>query len=405
MLDPSKVIGGSTKVGSGKSIIQLQDPNLVKDYPDLFGSMDTAYNNDPESITITTFETALPQFVFAELYECQRKFFDVIKADDRKGRVERHSHKSFIHLEEPFGSTSQVPDEELADFVNLLQHIGVLRIEDNKWVMYKQSPFNDSDNRYLYFPDDRPEAQSMPLDLRRLHIDDFAALLNQNNTWFTHFAELFRKRLMVVFKSGVNAESYDYLKRYFKSNEPAKGFPYIPEILISYIKSYSTNPRDPDHEELVRFVTNNSEDNTYKAAMFKNEQPEKNRICRSLDELGQMFDEWDNAHFERSGKSIVVQTKGTEQQPPAILPKDAVIAINDFGQRRQLKGNTKADTIKYLSGLSGSERKNVKLWFAGVKEKGGIPWEEIPEIRECISPPDVFQDEPPDPFTDAPKGK
>ncbi len=368
MLDSRKVVGGGTSVGAATSVLQMEDPELARLFPEILGEIHTAYSENKEDITLTTVETALPQFVFSELYTAQKKYFDLTKENSTKAKLERHTHKAFIRVEEPFGSTSQVPEEDMSAFVNFLLHIGVMRLE-NGFIQYKSSPYHEKDNRYEFFLDDRSQ-ESITVEERKLHIDDFVMDINKNNNWFTYFSELVRRRLTIIFELENNTARESgraYLTRYVVFERQTKGFPYIPDVLISFMQMYKE--QRSSHRELVRFLNENTANNTFKAARFKADKPE-DKLCHSPEELLEIFDAPDWRHFTREFERKMYHLHDGEMLLASDLTLDEVV-------QRIAKAQ---------------DRSGLKIWD-GRAPKTLVSYSEFPKICKKVEEADYHSPE------------
>jgi hypothetical protein len=229
-----KRISGGTQSGQIQKILMIENQ---KDFERFVSDPEvsiTQNNRLKEEIILIQLETALPLFVFQEMHLAQTKYKEVVRnaIDPEKALYEKHTHKHFTHLPEPFG-----PPIEGAGFLNLiafLQHLGLMRFEENQKVqLRRKGGIAESDWKYLLLPD---RGDGLTEEERKTDAELFKKKFNHEQKWFDQIIELIADRFKVLMNNEHKKANKAQLTKYlvYETDVNAKGFPYLPSIFFQY---------------------------------------------------------------------------------------------------------------------------------------------------------------------------
>ncbi len=332
-LAPGKVKGGDAR-GHKMKLLQLQDVNLLGQFRTVFKEeLKTAETNNKEEIILTAFETALPLFVFAELYECQARFQALGESDaDVDKRYSKHTHKDFIDIPEPIGAATPIPLHERPAFINMLQHFGILQIDEYGDLQIAATPdwqgYNDA--AFTYLLDARKNA---PEHESRVNIRAFVNDINERGDWFDTIAKATHSRMLMAFEkvdAEVRAAREAELAKYFKTAPTSirHDFPYVPESIIIYVRANTSH--NHQGEAMKSFLDKHVDDNAYKRRQHIKGHTCHDTLFRSLEKLHEVypaaklsiFEDIGGAYADASSSASTHQVADQAPAPPASEPTE-----------------------------------------------------------------------------------
>lgn len=344
--DPSRIRGATTTGGYRTTIVQSQDSTYLRRFSDVLKADFVSFDS-PEEVILTRFETALPLFAFAELYTSQRRYRELVKAKGRTAEMQRHTHTALIQTSEPIGATAVLSEGDAAVLLNFLQHLGVLRVDPQGFVLHNTAGVGQRD-KFEIFHDTRRQGRGRTSQELRVHVSEFVSHLSEQADWFTHFAELARKKLRSLFAMTSDAarkKAIAAVERYLVREELTKGYPYMPPALLTHMRNRQDDDTHPQ-QALVRLLSEREETNSLKAEYTRQHEPAKLKACVTEQQIGRLFDLWPRSYTPARAATAAKDT-------------EAVAGSVEKGVARKKPPSRTAATAKKSSGSVTSRRKKV----------------------------------------------
>ena len=237
-------------------------------------------------LTLITLDTALPLWRFEELHQAQKDYFNGINKASNPQLTKQmfHTNDQFINIEEPFGTTSQISEGEVVNYINLLLHTQVMKIE-NVYEKDGYVKYRVEGNNYQYLLDKKTNES-------KILFSEFVEKITSRHDWFNHFTGLLLKLFIIHFLTSYQTkeeqEKYEeYLKSYFSLGTNT---PYFPQVVISKMKLVLSNQLARTEEEKISKALQLTQQFLEQEQISSQTKTQQNDLCHSIAEVYQIYD-------------------------------------------------------------------------------------------------------------------
>lgn len=391
-LDTSTAEGGLDRAGFTRSIIQAEDPQLIHHaFPDLFdANTKVVPTENKESIMLTKLETALPLFLFQEFRAAQKTYLQLRTTET--GLYEKHTHSHFVDLPEPFGTVTEMDATNLQAFLLVLQHLGIIRIQ-NGLLQFRLHPL-DKKSEWRYLIDDHKNALTHLPEERQVSLEELLSKINHRKKWFDLLAQLTLKLLERIFTlqhADSRQKAIAYLATYFRVEpQSGKGFPPFPPVLLQYILEQTQLPALRHQLGEWKWFNQRKFSEWQQSPFYKMEQ-----LPDSIEKMTPWFNKPD---WEQLNPTAIIELPTNEQTKPELplpkkkkkvkgiketIEKETPTAIRKYLVATPEKEYSKKMTVAEIAALI-KNQKYVVVSEYGNKYDDWKEWKDIPAIAKAV---------------------